>query len=62
MQAIQLPGKTQITAGKLGRTADPFVKDNDSHWNTSWGEAELPKLIIQRSLKDLRRKATDLLQ
>lgn len=46
MQAVLLPGKTQITAAKLGRTADPFGKDNDSHWNTSWGEAELPKLII----------------
>lgn len=46
MQAILLPGNTQILAAKLGRTADPFGKHNDSHWNTSWGEAELPKLII----------------
>lgn len=35
MQAIFLPGKTQITAAKLGRIADLFGKDNDSHWNTS---------------------------
>lgn len=46
MQAVLLPGKTQITAAKLGRIVDPFGKDNDSHWNTSRGEAELPKLII----------------
>lgn len=40
-------------AAKSGRTENPFGKVNDRHANTTWDEAELPKLITQRSSKGL---------
>lgn len=40
--------KTQIMATRLGRTANSFGKDDDSHWNTIQAEAELYNLSIQR--------------